>query len=287
MTSTKQRNFIIGDNWIYYKIYSGPQTSDTILLNIVKPVTESLLQEGIISKWFFIRYADPHHHIRFRLYLPEVANLGRVVNELNPHLRKYTDVDLVWKIQIDTYQRELERYGTETIDLAEDVFFHQSVMVVGFLEFLQGKADENLRWLFAIRATDYLLDNFGYDLTQKLGLMEHLKTAFGNEFDMAKQPKIQLDSRYRLEKKLLEDFMNPLSEMNLELKPLFQAWLEKTPEKQKFTSLMTKVTMDSLVISFIHMLLNRIFKSKGRLNEMVCYDFLFRYYKSKQARQLM
>jgi len=37
--------------------------------------------------------------------------------------------------------------------------------------------------------------------------------------------------------------------------------------------------------SYSHMMVNRLFKSKQRLHEMVLYDFLHRYYKSEIARQ--
>ena len=40
-----------------------------------------------------------------------------------------------------------------------------------------------------------------------------------------------------------------------------------------------------LMGSYIHMLINRLFKSKQRLHEMVIYDFLFRYYKSEIAKK--
>ncbi|MFK7749084.1 MAG: lantibiotic dehydratase C-terminal domain-containing protein, partial [Kordia sp.] len=43
--------------------------------------------------------------------------------------------------------------------------------------------------------------------------------------------------------------------------------------------------INDLMGSYMHMLMNRLFKSKNRIHEMVCYDFLYRYYKSMIARK--
>lgn len=40
-----------------------------------------------------------------------------------------------------------------------------------------------------------------------------------------------------------------------------------------------------LMGSYVHMLMNRLFKSKQRMHEMVIYDFLYRYYKSELAKK--
>lgn len=41
------------------------------------------------------------------------------------------------------------------------------------------------------------------------------------------------------------------------------------------------------IASLLHMMMNRLFVSKNRLSEMVVYNFLMRYYKSKIARIMM
>lgn len=46
-----------------------------------------------------------------------------------------------------------------------------------------------------------------------------------------------------------------------------------------------KITIEYLLTSYIHMMLNRLFKSKNRIYELVLYDFLRRYYASKIARK--
>ena len=45
------------------------------------------------------------------------------------------------------------------------------------------------------------------------------------------------------------------------------------------------LSIDSLLASYIHMMMNRLFKSKNRLHELVLYEFLYRYYKGEQAKE--
>ena len=52
MNNEIQRNFILGDSWLYYKIYTGPKTSDAVLTEIIKPIAEELIEQGIITNGF-------------------------------------------------------------------------------------------------------------------------------------------------------------------------------------------------------------------------------------------
>jgi hypothetical protein len=64
-----QRKFAPFSEWVYFKIYSGPKAINTILIDNIFFLTSKLLNGNIISKWFFIRYADPHNHLRIRFRL--------------------------------------------------------------------------------------------------------------------------------------------------------------------------------------------------------------------------
>lgn len=45
-----------------------------------------------------------------------------------------------------------------------------------------------------------------------------------------------------------------------------------------------QVTMISLISSLIHMSLDRLFRTKNRLHEMVIYEFLSKYYTSEMVK---
>ncbi|MEM1337012.1 MAG: thiopeptide-type bacteriocin biosynthesis protein [Bacteroidota bacterium] len=293
MNNRPSRYFIVGSEWLYYKLYTGYKTADLILTEIIKPITEYLVQEGLVDKWFFIRYGDPNHHLRIRFHLTRQNHLNKVISALHTPLRKFMNQDLIWKIQLDTYQRELERYGIHTMELSETLFFHDSRAIVNFLDLIEGGEGEQLRWLYGLRSIDSLLDSFKYHLKQKLSLLEVLKIGFGREFGMSRPLKKQLDAKYRNERENIEAFMLFTKDTNPDYEPILSNLSEKNQAIRPLTeriSILIKerkpgLVLDDLLGSYTHMLLNRLFKSQNRLNEMVCYDFLFRYYRTLSALQ--
>ena len=288
-----QRSFIIGDSWLYYKLYTGPKTADLILTEIINPVVKELLEHQFIDKWFFIRYADPKHHLRVRFHYNNPAFINEIVGRLHGPFQHFINEDLLWKVQLDTYQRELERYGKNTIDLAETLFFHDSAMITDFIDLIEGDEGEELRWLFGLRAIDNLLNSFQYSEENRLALMERLKIGFGNEFGMSRPLKKQLDDKYRASRGKINDFMIFTRDNNPDFAPILDVLDVKTKNSvasakailsHKENSTL-ELDLDNLMSSYIHMLMNRLFKSNNRLHEMVCYDFLYRYYKSEWARK--
>lgn len=286
-----KRNFIVGSKWLYYKIYMGHKTSDLVLTDIIKPLIYQLTEEATIDKWFFIRYADPKHHLRIRFHCDNTDNIGQVIATLHESLNAFVEEDLIWKIQLDTYQRELERYGLKTMELSETLFCYDSNATIQFLDLIEGNEGEQLRWLFGLRSIDCLLNSFKYSLDKKLILMDNLKTGFGLEFGMSRPLKKQLDNKYREERVNIEAFMLFTDKTEPDYEPIFNILqrkrIEVQPLAEQILNLQVKgklqLELNSLMSSYIHMLMNRLFKSKNRLNEMVCYDFLYRHYRTAIA----
>ena len=154
-----KRTYILGDEWLYYKLYCGARSSDVILTETIKPFTEDLLDKGLIDSWFFIRYGDPDFHIRIRFHLVDTNNIGTVITQFNQVLQGYVAQHVIHKIQADTYLRELERYGTNTMEISETLFFHDSTMLLNAISLIE---DEELYFLFVIKAIKKLLDSLGY-----------------------------------------------------------------------------------------------------------------------------
>ncbi|MFS4449038.1 thiopeptide-type bacteriocin biosynthesis protein [Maribacter sp. 2307UL18-2] len=292
MPSQVQRKFILGSKWVYYKIYCGPGTTDSVLTKAILPVVHQLKMEEVVEKWFFIRYSDPSHHLRVRFLMKDSSHIFKVVNSVYSELGAFLNQDLIKKVQLDTYQREMERYGENTINLSESLFCLSSESILNFLGLIEGDEGERLRWLFGLRAIDNLLNAFNYELEEKASLLEELKTDFGVEFGMSRPLKKQLDSKYRREKKSIENFFELDRKIKNDYYPILKILSDEREKLEKIAqqilfmaeSERLKISINSLLGSYIHMLMNRLFKSKNRLNEMVSYDFLFRYYRSKMAR---
>lgn len=284
-----KRTFILGDEWLYYKIYCGSRMADMLLAQSIKPLTTQLLQSGSIDQWFFIRYHDPDTHIRIRFHLADITKIGAVIMLIRQYFQPYMDDDIIYKIQVDTYQRELERYGSNTIEVCEKLFYHESKMVVELLSLIE---DEQLYFLFVIRAVNQLLNSFGYNQEEKLKLAKQNKNAYKKEFKADKTLNGQLDKKYRKLEKELALFLDP-SYSNEEYLVLDQildtkkndtsGYIKEILHHNKSNTL--TIGLDDLISSYIHMFVNRAFRSKQRFYELVTYDFLSKSYTSQLLRK--
>lgn len=290
-----QRNFSIGSEWLYFKLYCGVKVADKILLENIKPLIEELFQKQLIDSWFFIRYSDPDNHLRIRFNLPDTSKIGEVIRLFYQFIRPAEKAKYIWKIQTDTYIRELERYGFENITLSEKLFFYNSQSILSFLESTEGDERENIRWLFGMNAIDNLLSSFQINLLDKLALMESLKDNFGQEFRMDLSLKQQIDKKYRENRPTIEAILNietesvsqfqftkmlmVLRENTVYIKPIVDEILNCHHQKQ------LHISLSNLLSSHIHMLLNRLIPANQRLHELLIYDFLFRHYKSEEMKK--
>jgi thiopeptide-type bacteriocin biosynthesis protein len=288
-----QRNFSIGSEWLYYKFYSGIKTADKLLAEVIRPLTEELIGKKYIDKFFFIRYSDPENHIRLRFHFTDLKQLGNVITAVHKAIQPYQDQGMISKVQTDTYTRELERYGVNSMEIAESLFHIDSVVTLNLLDLIDGAEGEIIRWQFAIRSMDDLLTNLKFNSAEKLQLLDHMKTSFFREHGESKELKLQLDAKFRTERKLVEDILNREIDETREIQPLIELLEWKKEQVQPLAEQLLQlkndkqlqIDLNDLTSSYIHMLLNRIFMSRQRTYEMVVYDLLYRYYKSIAGRE--
>ena len=66
---------------------------------------------GLADGWFFIRYADPGHHLRVRYHGDPHVLLCDVLPAFNDAIAPALADGLLYRVSLDTYEREVERYG--------------------------------------------------------------------------------------------------------------------------------------------------------------------------------
>jgi thiopeptide-type bacteriocin biosynthesis protein len=277
-STTTQRIFIPGSEWLYLKLYCGSKTADQILAHNIQPIVHKLLQEQAITKWFFIRYNDPDFHIRLRMHLSSTESYNRVMQQLLQHFSESVEQKLVSKIMTDTYTRELERYGNNTIDIAENLFWIDSEMKLQFLFATEGDEREELRWLWGMKNVNWLLDCFSYSLGQKEQFMKGLKEAYSAEFNMNKYLGQQVNKKYNQYRGKIEALFTTGGSELLPLEMFAYYEMRTRDLHMQLAALKNPDGIDGLMSSYIHMLLNRLFISEPRLQEMVLYDFLYKAY---------
>ncbi len=278
-----KKKFIIGEEWLYYKIYCGAKTADLLLTKQIKPLVIFLLQQNYIDKWFFIRYNDSDHHLRIRFHLSNLQHIGFIITQVKEVLSPLIENRSIHKIETATYNRELKRYGADTIVQAETLFFNDSMLILEALELIK---DEDTLLKFVLKNTMDLLENCNLDDTQKLQFVKEQMEAFKVEFHVNKKSNKQLTEKYRNRKQEIEVFLENTTKQK-EHKPLHQFLKNKNKRDKQVLGkiLMSKnVSITNKMSSFVHMSINRSFRTKQRLYEMLCYDFLVRYYKTKIAK---
>lgn len=285
----ENRIFIQGSEWAYIKLYTGTKTADAILKNEMIGYVREMLENNIIDKWFFIRYSDPDFHIRLRLHLKDTRNFTCIFNCFFEYFQPIVNADLVWNIQCDTYKREIERYGTNTVSLVEELFFIDSEFVIKMLCQLNEENPDHQRWKLALILIDSFLSTFSYDLTQRKELLSSLSENYKKEFGFTQhQTTKQLNDKYRLYRKEIENVMLWEREASETLELICARRSAFFPIAKTIISIYQsdelQVSLQVLLTSLIHMTMNRWFRTKNRLHEMVIYEFLSRYYTSEIAK---
>ncbi|SDG75258.1 thiopeptide-type bacteriocin biosynthesis domain-containing protein [Sinosporangium album] len=114
------------------KLYTDPSVFDTIL---VQHLPELLHQWLTPPSWWFVRYRDPHPHLRLRLHAGDQADAFTKVSAWATDLRNQ---GLIRSLVFDTHLPEVARYGDgEAQVAAERLFAADSMAVLAQLATLQ------------------------------------------------------------------------------------------------------------------------------------------------------
>lgn len=300
--ATVVRKFAPGSEWLYLKVYSGTVTADTLLSEIVAPVLEEGRASGAIESWFFIRYFDPSSHLRVRFR----GDPARLLSELLPAVHRaigpYLEDGSAWKVQLDTYHREVERYGgPKGIDLCERIFEADSDAILALVQSLE---DEDDRWRLTLRGLHLLLLDLGLDLEARRGLLRSVRAGFAAEhhvgvgdpnnpspassaFEQAlsqqnRKERAALDALLRAPAggdHPLDASFSILAARSVKIAPLAEE-LRGRASRGELTT-----TLASIASSLLHMHANRFLRARQRSQELVLYDALSRFYESEAARR--
>jgi thiopeptide-type bacteriocin biosynthesis protein len=290
-----RRSFTPGSEWFYAKLYTGHATSDQILTEAIAPIVAELPGGAGAPAWFFLRYSDPSWHVRFRVRGEPAWLHGELLPRLSAQTRAMLDDGRMWKLQLDTYEREIERYGGPAgIELAERLFCADSACVLDILGMLAGDAGSDARWRLALRGTDQLLGDLGFDLAGRLAIMRRARDGFAREHRVEASIPFQrgLGDRYRKERAALDALLDPARDADSELAPGLERIAQRSADNAAIAAELRAAeqrgaltaSVAELAPSYVHMHVNRLIRSAQRAHEVVLYDLLVRLYESRVAR---
>jgi thiopeptide-type bacteriocin biosynthesis protein len=213
--------------------------------------------------------------------------------ELHACLLGFQQKGALWRMQLDTYQREMERYGgLAGMRVSERFFRYDSELVLELLAAVFGQAGSQLRWLMAFAAVDRLLGSLGFDLNSRRLLVNAMGQAREKTFRVGDAYRKQVSEKFRKHRQILErlvadacpadlpDSVNSaLSRFNAQMEGI-RMELQHAQQAGALTK-----PLEDLAASYVHMHLNRIFRAAANAQEMVLYDFLARTYDSMAAKK--
>ncbi|GHG05256.1 hypothetical protein GCM10017783_17250 [Deinococcus piscis] len=184
---------------VYLKLY-GPQDmqDDVIAALRARMLTTQEFPLGLPQDdWFFIRYADPEHHLRWRI-LGEGEAFTRLAYILLEEVAALHAAGLLTRVEIASYERELERYGGESgIRLNEQIFAADSAWLVECLSRGLPTGDQRIPYIAA--TLDVLLHSLSYGARERQWVLETACEGYRAEFVPSSM------SAEQLEKLLSED----------------------------------------------------------------------------------
>lgn len=289
-----QRTFEPYSEWMYFKLYTGTKMADKVLIQQIDSITNKLKKEGVINKWFFIRYADPKNHIRLRFQLTQTTDFNTLNTVVKKDLALLVKQGVLWKIQTDTYQRELERYGHKTMDLSESVFDINSQTTLELLKLIKTDQLQTHRFLVGLLGVINLFDAFDYNSEKRLILIEQSAYAFAREFGLQQSQMLRdrIKDNFRNNSANIEQLNNGNIPEKLKVAPFFKDVLTiYKKQKQQLQPLVKNIQqakngkhIDELIPSYVHMFVNRFFNSNQRFEEFMIYQLLQKYYTSALAK---
>lgn len=270
--ATGARTFAPGSEWSYLKLYCGSRTGDRLLLALRAAL------EGLGVPWFFVRFQDPDRHLRLRVRAPDA------LSRLQPALASALGTHGAWRLQLDTYQRELERYGgEEATELAERLFHADSELAIALLQEAAGENELEARFWLALTSVHVLLCDLGLDLARRLEVVGALRALLAGELGGGKAFEQALSQRYRGVRGQVEALVKAEAPA-----PYAGRSAVARDISGQLTALFARGRLphplEELARHYAHMTCNRLFRSSPRAQELVVYDFLARAYRSLGAR---
>jgi thiopeptide-type bacteriocin biosynthesis protein len=278
------RSFPPGSEWLYAKFYSGTATADRVLMEELAPLAAEVVADGAARRWFFIRYADPAWHLRIR-FQGDPRQLRAVVQPaLQLAAERVIGSGMAWKVQFDTYEREVERYGgPEAIELMEEIFFRDSEAVVAMLASCSGDAAGGMRGPLMAAGIDALFADFGHDPAARLKLAEASRNHFAGQYQY-EALRAPLADRFRRERQAFQRLLDEpaaVPALRKRSEAIAGAAAELMARERRGR---LQLPLQTILPSLVHMFVNRLSRSAGPEHELVLYDYLVQLYRSQLAR---
>lgn len=276
-----------GSPWLYTKFYLRQLAGDRFLRDVLRPLVTALTSTGV-EKWFFLRYADPQPHIRFRCFCSAAELAADLHQVLHKHIDQAINARLSWRCQFDTYRREATRYGgLYGVELAEALFWADSSCALDLVAQAETESSPG-RWPTVLMGVDRLLRDCTGSLEERIVVLDFLRRSLDARLHTHRPLRTALGKRYRDNRETVaaaldgtgfnSDVTTAIELRSRRVRPL----ILRMRDGIAGGTIATPIT--HLTASFIHLAVNRLCGTSPDHDELVAYDALLRYYAERQAR---
>lgn len=264
------------DSWQYWKLYIAISNMNSIINSVLGIIINKSIQKGIISKWFFVRYSDPHPHLRLRFFVSNDNQIYELDKILNSTCKEYFNTGEIWKITKDSYQRELTRYGEDLISEAETLFYNDSMALLSILNDI-GNSNDDGAFIFAgIESIFSYFEEFQFTFVQQMDFVS--KEVSKRRYFKNSKNIDEVNSFYRNHKLLLYD-MFISKKVNSNFGYLFRQRRYNNEKAIKvLRNSLSFLLIEEQLHNYIHMSMNRLFSKNPNYHEDFIYYVLERLY---------
>jgi thiopeptide-type bacteriocin biosynthesis protein len=158
------------DDRVYLQLHGRRDRQDAVLVEYVPQLIGQLAP----AQWWFVRYRDPHDHLRLRLTLPP-GTLGNATVQIGAWTRRVRDAGLIARASWETHYPETARFGgPAAIETAEEYFAADSGAAIAQLTTLRSGLDR--RAVLAASMADIAIALVGDVGTAMRWLIDHTRT---------------------------------------------------------------------------------------------------------------
>ncbi|MEO8184448.1 MAG: lantibiotic dehydratase [Deltaproteobacteria bacterium] len=282
------RGFSPGTEWLYVKLYTGLALADRTLVELA-PLVRGWLEQDPRRRWHFLRYNDPEFHVRLR-FKGDRETLLELLAAIERAVQPLIRAQLIWRMQVDTFEPELERYGGPAgIALAEEIFHHDSDAVLAILEELEGNDLGAERWKLGTLGVLELYRALGFDEDAVRARVQATRESFAREFNAGSDVFQELGSKYRAERATLEAILAREGEgqpqpLQRGIAAIQRRSVALSPVREELAKGSLDVPVSDLAWAYAHMFANRLFSHSAREHELAIHELLRRYLAADRAR---
>lgn len=242
-----------GSDWLFAKFYAPFDQLDRLLVSDLADLIDMAENSGLARRWFFLRYSDPDPHLRLRWQGDPDLLLRHLLPQVTTFSEQLLSGGRITKLVVDTYDREIDRYGgLAGLELCESVFHVDSGSVRRLLG-LHGYQPTDV----AVASSASLLAGLGLDAAQRIAFYE-------SQLALVEDPQIgrTAGDDYRTRKTALRALLGPapepgpLSDALQELRTALVPWGEALRDAEGSGSLSSPLA--DLWPSLVHMHHNRL-----------------------------